>query len=260
MKALLRKEFQQSRLLLWTGLIFSVLMIVFHALWVARYSQTMHDEDDLNAFCAGVLVASGYVMLIAATTGAISSDTGGRTLSYLLALPLSRARIWWAKALAAVGLAAAAWLLLMLPVALVLPGAVRIVPPWHYLPALLACALLVFAVTLFWSTLLARALTVLLAAPATLALAFLGITRAANQHIAPLQYGGVVGLSLWATLLAPPFLLASWVAFRDGELLDSPRLWSIALSVLARGTACAVLLMVAASRIYIYPWTHVWDR
>jgi ABC-type transport system involved in multi-copper enzyme maturation permease subunit len=248
MKALLRKEYQQSRLLPWTGLIMSVAMIVLYALWVARYAQTAKDQDDLDAFYAGVLVVAGYVMLIAATTGAISSETGGGTLAYLLGLPLPRARIWCAKALAAAGLALVAWLLLVLPVALVLPGVPRSVSLWVYLPDLLACALLVFAVTLFWSTLLARTLTVLLAAPATLALAFLGITGAVSQHLAPLQYDGVIDLSLWATLLAAPFLLASWAAFRHGELLDSSRKWSVALLVLAGGMACVVLLMFGGVR------------
>jgi ABC-type transport system involved in multi-copper enzyme maturation permease subunit len=250
MKALLRKEYQQSRLLPWTGLILSVLMIVLYALWVARYAQTAKDQDDLNAFYAGVLVAAGYVMLIAATTGAISSETGGGTLSYLLALPLPRTGIWWAKALAAAGLAAAAWVLLVLPIALVLPDVMRIVSLWRYLPALLACALLVFAVTLFWSTLLARTLTVLLAAPATLALTFCGTGWAIDKGIALQPYGEAFSLSLWAALLALPFLLASWAAFRHGELLDSPRRWFIALAVLLAGTGCAVLLIAGGARIY----------
>jgi ABC-type transport system involved in multi-copper enzyme maturation permease subunit len=248
MRALLRKEYQQSRLLPWTGLIMSVAMIVLYALWVARYSQTAKDQDDLNAFYAGVLVVAGYVMLIAATTGAISSETGGGTLAYLLGLPLPRTRIWWAKALAAAGLAVVAWLLLVLPVALVLPGVPRSVSLWVYLPDLLACALLVFAVTLFWSTLLARTLTVLLAAPATLALALLGIVWAVDEGIELLRYDGVIDASLWAALLTAPFLLASWAAFRHGELLDSPRKWLLALTTLAGATACVVLLMLGGAR------------
>jgi hypothetical protein len=195
------------------------------------------------------------VMLIAATTGAISSETGGGMLSYLLALPLPRTRIWWAKALAAAGLAAAAWLLLVLPIALVLPGVARTVSLWIYLPDLLACALVVFAVTLFWSTLLARTLTVLLAAPATLAVAFFGITWAVHAGLAPLRYDDVIDLSLWAALLAAPFLLASWAAFRHGELLDSPRRWFVALPVLAGGMACVVLLVAGTAR-----WEHHYRR
>ncbi len=251
MRALLLKEYKQNHLLPWGGLMVSAALIALCALWIAVYARTEQDQADMARFVSLLVVIGSGLVVVVIGSGLISSETGTGALTYLLGLPVSRSRIWLAKAIAGVGLAVAAILLLAVPVGLAVPGmasstGLRVV---LYLPDLAAIGLGVFSVTLLCSTLLARTLTVLLVAPVVVVILAVGVVLAIVWDITPLRYdAGVADLSLWTLVLAAPFLFASWVTFTRGELLDSRRRWLLAVPTALAGVIVVCALMVGAAR------------
>ena len=249
MKAIFLKEWRQGHLLPWTGLLLSALTMVLYGLWATYYATTPQDVDDLAGYCVLLMrIGIGLTLLVSAS-GLIAAETSTGAITYLLGLPISRSRIWWGKVFAGLGLTAATAVLLILPASLVLP---RIREQGHfllYLPDMVAGMLCVFAVTMFCSTIFARPLTVFIVAPLIIIGLALGPAEVgAGMHRNLLGYDeGMADLSLWALVLAPPFFLASWVAFTRGELLDSRRHWWYAFPLFAGGLAVVLLGMQAAT-------------
>jgi len=260
MKAIFLKEWRQAHLLPWAGLLLSALVVALYALWVILYAQTGQDVEDAEAFCTVVLLLATLVMALVATAGSLASEIGTGAISYLLALPVSRSRIWAGKALAALALAGLSAVLLFLPASIAIPGVRHdLQRALLYLPDVAVWMLCVLAITLFCSTLFARPLTVFLVAPATaIALGLLFLLGINFLHFLVLRYDygsyPSADFSLWALLATPPFLLASWVAFRRGELFDSRRHRLLGLAVLGGGLAAVALLLYAGGR---WEWRYV---
>jgi hypothetical protein len=248
MKAIFLKEWRQAHLLPWTGLLLSALIMVLYALWATRYATTPQDVDELVGYCVLLMWIAIGVILLASASGLIAAETSTGTVTYLLGLPISRSRMWWGKVFAGLGLTAVTAVLLIVPASLVLPGIREQGHFLLYLPDMVAGMLCVFAVAMFCSTIFARPLTVFIVAPLiTLGLAFVPACLI-HDHRVLLGYDeGMADLSLWALLLAPPFFLASWLAFTRGELLDSRRRWWYAFPVLAGWLPVVVVGMLFAT-------------
>ena len=129
MRALFVKEWRQSYLLPWSGFLLSAMISVLYWAWSRSHVETIQDERDLNLFCATLAFVSAGVFLFVATASAFPSEKTRGTLPYLLALPVSRGRIWLAKALGALALAGAAALLLWVPLWVVVPQTIRELDP-----------------------------------------------------------------------------------------------------------------------------------
>jgi len=252
MRALFTKEYRQSHLLVWMGLLLSALIAALYAVWSRKYVRAPVDQRDLDALCGYLLVVITGVMTLAASAGLFSSETGRGTLVYLLALPLSRSRIWLAKALAGLALVASGALLLIVPDALVIPGTVRELHLGLYLPDIVIWVLLGFSVTLFCSTLLQRTISVLLASAALLFALFLYVAWMVGiLGVQITGYDDALDVALVVLAIVPPVLLASLLAFARGELLQSNRKWAFALPTLVGGIAVVSLVLLGAVR-YTY--------
>ena len=249
MRAVFLKEWRQAHLLPWTGLLLSALTMLLYALWATRYATTPEDVDDLAGYCVLLMRIGVFVMLLVSASGMIAAETSTGAITYLLGLPISRSRIWWGKVLAGLGLTAVTAVLLIVPASLVLPGIRERGHFLLYLPDVVAGMLCVFAVAMFCSTIFARPLTAFIVAPLiTIGLALGPAGVMAGTHRSLLGYdNGMADASLWALVFAPPFFLASWVAFTRGELLDSRRHWWYAFPLLAGGLAVVGLGTLAAT-------------
>ncbi len=241
MKVLFVKEYRQSYLLAWLGLLLSAMIAVLYWAWTRSYVKTARDQEDLNLFCCEVVLIAVGVMTVVATAGLLSSEKARGTLPYLLALPVSRTRIWLAKALAGLALVASGAMLLIVPLGLVLPQILRAINPWLYLPDIMIGVLLLFWVTLFCTTLLQRTISVLLMSVVVAAACYLGAILLVELLGGVLGYDQLFDISLVALMMIPAFLFASWVAFVRGELFQSKRSWAIGLGTLGAGLAIICL-------------------
>ncbi len=139
---------------------------------------------DAGYICGDVLLATLLMLAAVAAAGLMASDVGTGSLSYLLVLPISRSRIWWGKALAGLALIGASAVGLFLPAGIAIPGVRESLQDViYYLPDLLVGVVCAFAITLWCSTLFARPLTVLLAAPVLVLV--LGAAIVSGTHAGP---------------------------------------------------------------------------
>jgi ABC-type transport system involved in multi-copper enzyme maturation permease subunit len=255
MRSILAKEFRQNHLLVWVGFLLSAAIAVLYLLWTRSYVKTIHDEKELNAFCGFLMLLASGVMVLVSTAGVFSLETGRGTLSFLLGLPVSRARIWLGKGLAGLAIALSSALLLIVPLSLVLPEIPQELHLAPYVPDLLVAVLFVFAVTLFCSTVFQRVISVLMASVVVTAALLLGGTVFLGYAGPALGYDDMLDLALIELIVTPVLLLASAVTFTRGELLLARRRWGLALGSLAVGLALTLLPYAGIVR-----WAHRYQR
>jgi ABC-type transport system involved in multi-copper enzyme maturation permease subunit len=243
-KALFVKEYRQGHLLVWLGFLLAALIAVLHRAWEHGYVKTAADLRELDQVCAGLLLVAAGVFVMGGAAGLFATESARGTLPFLLGLPLSRTRIWLAKLLAGLALAASAVLLTIVPNALLIPGAMREMGLRVYFPDYIIWAFLLFSTTLFWSTLLTRAMSVLLASLAAAVASLVGLVAASQLGLSLLGYDGFLDIGLWALVWAVALFFASWLTFRRAELLQSRRKWPLAfVSLIAVGglISCVVI-------------------
>ncbi len=255
MRSILAKEFRQNHLLVWVGFLLSAAIAVLYLLWTRNYVKTIHDEKELNAFCGFLMLLASGVMVLVSTAGVFSLETGRGTLSFLLGLPVSRARIWLGKGLAGLAIALSSALLLIVPLCLVLPEIPREINITPYVPDIAVAVLLVFAVTLFCSTVFQRVISVLMASVVVTATLFIGGALFLQYVGGALGYDDMLDLVLVQLILVPALLLASAITFTRGELLVARRRWGLALGSLVVGIAVTLLAYTGAVR-----WAYRYQR
>jgi len=256
MRGIFWKEFRENRALLWLGFALAVVIINVYAVSLRVTPPTPAARQDLNLLCGAVLLGLAGLVILATTANLFATEKARGTLPYLLALPVSRPRIWLAKVLGALALSAASVFLLFAPVLLLIPGVARATRMTVYLPDIILWVLLVLAVTVFFSVLLTRAISVALASLLTLiALVSGSVFAVLAGGVTLLGYDPALDVALLAFPAVPAFALASLAAFSRGELLQSARPWRVALPVLVLVSAVEVAGLLGGAR-----WAYRYQR
>lgn len=193
------------------------------------------------------------LVTLAAGAIAFATDAGAGRWVHLLSKPVSRTTAWCAKAGMAVAVALLAIAFSETAVAL-LQRLLALTPPDLSglgagfdgrlaglvslgLPGLLV---LCWATAIFWSLLLDKPVTVSLLAALSASLIFVAVS-AARWRLDVLPAVNQWTLTEHSVLAALPFVVASWIGFRRGELLDGP---SVRRAAGRTATALCVLVVI----------------
>lgn len=235
MKKLFFKELQENRALpIGLGLLLLLLMIALKTLGV----MAAHDTTSF-------LTAAWVAAAIFAASSLFSREVGNNTLQFLMALPVSRARVWAIKA-------AAGFVLMLLGIIATTVGWVAALAilfsrnelinvvfrpdsiVWLFLTAI-AC----YSLSLAISTLLDRALSAAMVGLLALAAVAIPIALVCNVYLLMPGWHNqlTANVCLIATTLTPALLLASYYAFTRGESLRTPRRFKFAALGCAAGLA-----------------------
>ena len=255
MRSLIAKEFRQNHLLVWLGFLMSAMIAALYYAWMRTHVETVRDQRDLDEFCGIILLLTTGVVVLVSTAGLFSIETTRGTLPFLLGLPVSRARIWLAKGLAGLAIAISSALLLIVPIAIVLPQVVREIHIWLYLPDIVVGVLLLFSVAFFCTTVFQRPISVLLVTVIMLAVVLIGETAFLSSAGPILGYDDLSDATLMSLFLVPAFLLASLFTFSRGELLATRRKWGLAVFGLLALIAFVLLAITGATR-----WAYRYSR
>ncbi|MDQ2730159.1 MAG: ABC transporter permease [Armatimonadota bacterium] len=227
MKKLFIKELLENRWLpVGLGLLVILLMVALKMLNLITVFQSPL-----------LLMASWSLAAIFAASSLFSREVGNNTLQFLMALPVSRAKVWSVKALAgftlmilSIGSTVVAWaaahFVLFGYGQFSFNGSVGLDNRgWILFLWVLLVAIACYALSLTISTLLDRALSA--AMVSVLALAALampiGLVCSVYMFLPGANDNPTDSMCLVATSLAPALLLASYWAFTRGESLRTPR-------------------------------------
>ena len=226
MRALILKEMREGWNVVLFGGALSILAMGLYALSSVHFRDTELGAD----VCQALLAILPPVIAVVAGSSLVAREKAKGTLPLLLALPLSRGRIWGAKAAGGLVLAVLASLLFSIPVALVVPlretELGRLAPYW--------CVALWWAIgfglALLCSSLAERPFHALLVAVVVAG----GVMGGAAWVVAVwggklFGYSAFLDTSLWALLTVPATLLGSALAVKRGELLWGGRKWAVAI-------------------------------
>ncbi len=255
MGAIFLKEWRQKNLLF----LFSVLMTgflpmlyLFLTLTVVENWQDQRTLDDCVGL--GYLIALFLVVLLSGA-GAIAGERETGTLPALLALPLSRLEIWLGKLLASLAMAALGVLALLTTALLVVPQSISGIfwsTIWRDLSVLLTIG---FFLSFFWSTVLDRPISALLATAVSEPALYMAAVVFMYLFGASL-YGDVMwDTFLWMLAMLPGMVLGSYMTFSRSGLVRGRRRWLIALAWTAAGT-----LVVGAAIVLPLRWSARYQR
>jgi ABC-type transport system involved in cytochrome c biogenesis permease component len=223
MRAVIAKELRQGQILLLFGPLFIALVGVLYVYLSRAYVRNSSDQENVDTACAVLMAVGAVVAPLLALAGAFAADQERGTLPLLLALPLSRLRIWSAKLVASVAIALAGIAVILLPGALVIPRAVDML----YLPArawdLAIWWCFAVAVATLCSTYCERTLTALVNTILVGGALFVGVAGLSYFGASLLGYDELLDMELWLLAAAPALLLASLFTFSRGELLQTRR-------------------------------------
>lgn len=246
MKALIVKEVREG----WSVVLFggglSVVVMLLYALLPVWFREPEIGAD----FADGLLAILPPVLAAVAGSTLFAREQAEGTLPLLLALPLSRNRIWGAKVIAGLALAFLSALLLLIPAGLVVMKSVGELAFLTYAREIAIWSLVGFVLTIMCSTLAERPFNALLVG----LLALIGLFVGAVWIVGVLG-GSLFGsdpfldISLWGVMTVPPFLLASALTLRHGELLFRRRKWAIALPTATIVFALLVAVTVGVARV-----------
>ncbi len=257
MRSLILKEFRQGRPLL----VFSAAIALLLAAGYTVANRYFADEIALTdwqytggpspimtGFAVAMLVAP-LVVAVLAGIGLFAGETEHNTTPVLLALPLSRRRIWLGKMLGGLGLVAIGAVIILGLSRLLLPQVYRILPVSPYLPDMCLALVYLFAVSAFMSsvasyTIAALVATLIFGGALTLGL---GIVWS-NLGGLLLGYNPILEQALWGLVVAPAVLFASAVAISRGELLQSLRKHAFGVPALVLGLLITLALVGGVGR------------
>jgi len=249
MRALFLKEWRQNYLLFLFALIVAGFLPGMYALINQTWVRNWPDQWSLNQSVGVAYVVVQFIIALLAGAGVIASETERGTLPVLLGLPLSRGRIWLTKLAAALTLALSGFAVVMGTGLMVLPQTISQLgwpTIWRDLPVCLALA---FFLAFFWSAVLNRTISALLAAIVFGLAIFVGAAMFMLMFGAVLLGGDpLVDLYLWMLSAIPAVLLASYVAFARGAMAGGRRKWWLALVTLLAGVFVTGSLIVEVTR------------
>jgi hypothetical protein len=167
----------------------------------------------------------------------------------LLALPLSRRRIWLGKVLGGLALTAVGATIILGLSRLLLPQVYRILPVSPYLPDMCMALVYLFAVSAFMSsvasyTIAALVATLIFGGTLTIGLGLLW----SNLGGLLLGYNPILEQALWGLVVTPAVLFASAVAISRGELLQSLRKHAFGVPALLLGLLITLALVGGIGR------------
>ena len=256
MRALFLKEFSQARILLLCGPLLGVLTALLWLLLAGIPLLPQLESDTIDVFWGAACYVMPPVIALFAGAGLFASEIERGTLPLLLSLPLGRSRIWLAKVLAGLAIAASAAVLLLLINTLFMP------PEWQgvklalFLPDIILWSSFAFAVALLCSTLCTHTFSAILVS-VLLSLAFfmsaVYLVGALGGNL--LGYDPILDLSLWAFAAVPALLVASFMGFSRGDLLQSWRKWAFSLPVFILTLGITYLPIIGVAR-----WLTRYDR
>jgi hypothetical protein len=249
MKSLVWKELRQGRPLLVFSAVVALALCAASVIAAKPGRGGPAGSVTASFVFAGALIVLPQALGLLAAAGLFAAEADHGTLPVLFALPLSRARIWAAKAGAAAVLTAAALALLFGLTRLLAPDLVvtmRAMATWTDLGLLVAIA---FSVGLFATVLTPNVVAAGIAAY-TLALAlFIGLYLLTQQCGALLLgYDDALDVMLWVALLAPALLFVSARAVMRGELLQWDRSVLLRFPLLLAGLLATIGLVSAVGR------------
>jgi len=190
------------------------------------------------------------VVALFAGAGLFSNEAAHGTLPALFSLPLSRSRIWLAKALAGLCLALTGALLIVGLFIFLLPKAAFSLPITAYLPDCLLLLCFAFSISLFFSTLMSSTTNVVICSLLLYCAVAFGAGVICNvMGGALLGYDALLDLALWCGIFAPIFLLASAFVINKGELLQSNRKRLLAIPILLIGLFCSLALVITLTNL-----------
>jgi len=249
MRALFVKEFKQGRPLLFFAAGLAVVIALGQTLTAQISLYYRARPEALNLGVGWIIFCVPVGLAFFAGAGLLATEADRGTMPVLLALPLSRERIWLGKALGGLALAAVSSGLMLGISAALAPRALAALPFWAYAPDLvlwmaLAFGTAVFATALGSNTTSALGFSVILAGAITAGAAVLLLNGGA-----PLFWNAESqDIALWVAITAPAFLLASVMAVSRGELLESARKWRFAGPMLLAVLVVSVLLVCGVTR------------
>jgi ABC-type transport system involved in multi-copper enzyme maturation permease subunit len=259
MKALFVKELRRGRLLPLFGLSLAVLVAILCGGMFVAYPPLVSESAMSDWALFGILILASVVIALIAGAGLFASEAERGTLLLLLALPVSRPRIWLAKVAAGLALGVSATALLVPRMILVVPGAVGNPFSASSISGAFAFAswwVVLFSAAVLFSTLLEHMVSAFLAA---ILLSF--GTLVLVSAMVRLWGGSLLGsnpwndASLWALAMTTGLLLGSLTAFSRGEILRSGRKWLFGICVSVLSAGAVVLLVVGGFR-----WAMRYER
>jgi ABC-type transport system involved in multi-copper enzyme maturation permease subunit len=259
MRSLFLKEFRQGRPLLIFSLVMAVLVPLAYVAADRAFVRDQYLHADLPVTFAVVLLIFALAIPVFAGAGLLAGEADHGTVPVLLALPLSRRRIWLAKILAGLALALVGLVILLGLDRLLMPGVWRSLPVSAYLPDLCLSGVFVFASAAFVSAIspyvtAAFAGTLVVAGLLALGLGLMWFYLGALL----LGYNPILEVALWCFLAAPALLAGSALAVTRGELLQSRRKVAFAVPALIIGLLLTVVLVSAIGRLATrYSRSHV---
>jgi hypothetical protein len=249
MKPLVWKELRQGRPLLLFSAVVALALCAASVIAAKPGRGGTAGSVTTSFVLAGALIVLPQALGLLAAAGLFAAEADHGTLPVLFALPLSRARIWAAKAGAAALLTAAALAVLFGVTRLLAPDLVatmRAMATWMDLSLLIVIA---FSVGMFATVLTPNVVAAGIAAY-TLAIAlFIGLYLLTQQCGALLLgYDDALDVMLWVALLAPVLLFTSARAVMRGELLQWGRSVLLRLPLLLAAMLGIVVLVSAVGR------------
>jgi len=250
MKSLFWKEIRQARSLLIFSAALPLLLVVIGAFAMLAHGVAHDLPEVVGAVAAAILQVVPLVVGLFAGASLFAAEADHGTVPLLFSLPLSRRRIWLAKALAGLAITFVSTAIALAVGRLAVGATEYLRPVAVSVPATAALTLFVFAVAAFVSSVTSYAIGAVIGA------LFLGgalvtglVWLLIGYGIRLLSYEPLRDLALWCLFVTPALFLASEIAIRRGELFQSPRRLAYAFPALVAGLAATVLLVCGVARV-----------
>jgi len=249
MKAVFLKEWRQAYLSLWLGLVLAAFIPVLCLVILLTRDPTYPLQRDMNYLVGGFFFLYPFGIAVIAGANAFAPEIERGTLPLLLSLPLSRRRIWLSKLLATFTIGLTTFSLTFVPNYFILPLAFEQVDYGLYAPDVAIWSFITFLCAFLLSTLVRRTVSAILGGlllAAALCVVILVFVAAGGAML--LGYDPVIDAALWAIILAPGLLTASYLAFTRGGLLMSGRKWTLAFAGFAVTALITVLPTIGVTK------------
>ena len=257
MRPLILKEFRQGRPLLVFSLAVALLLAAAYAVVAKLYVVELAQDNwivtggpsPLNAAFSVLILILPLVVAVFAGIGLFAGEADHSTVPVLLALPLSRVRIWSGKIAAGLVLTAIGTVIIVGLSRLVVPRAYASLPVSPYLPDLCLALIFVFSVAAFMSSVTSYTVAAFVATLLIGGALALGIGILWSNLGAPLLgYDPILDVALWGLLVAPALLFASALAISRGELLQSLRKHAFGIPALLVGLLITLVIVGGVAR------------
>jgi ABC-type transport system involved in multi-copper enzyme maturation permease subunit len=255
MRSLILKEFRQGRPLLIFSVAVSLLIAAgyFAALHVFPADLAIWQSGTLtptNITVAVLILVAPLVVAIFAGIGLFAGESDHSTVPVLLALPLSRSRIWLGKITGGLLLTAVGTVVIVGLGRLLAPEAYRALPVSPYLPDMCLALMFVFSAAIFMSAVTSYTVAAFVATLIFGGAIGIGLGVLWSNGGAPLLgYNPILDVALWGLLVAPALLFASALAINRGEMLQSLRKHLFGVPALLAGLLVTLLLVGGIARI-----------